>query len=161
MVLIHTTMVYLFAYILWCVWASYQGKEEAYQIVAKRYVKLPTFKVNLHKFWTLQRIIVATGIFTFFLLDLDTIEWYIVIGRITALAVSFILCFSFFHNGFLYMKWNTLEGEKIWPKGFFDSKPESEKQTATFEISFKFRTAMLIFSLLILTTMIIYRNNGF
>lgn len=102
---------------------------------------------NLHPLYFIER-----GIVLFFVW-LQTYNLFIWDRIIFCFAL--ILIHPFFHNGMLYTVRNYLTPEIYKKKWFADKEKGQDKHSAIFEISAKFRIAMLLIGLLLITGVIL------
>ena len=125
-------IVKIIIFLLWCVYASIEGVKEAY-LYHYRNTSTEKKAYELHPLFAEQRSCVLL-IITALSVDL----W---------LLFACIFVFSFFHDGFYYVKRNDLNS-KTYPKRFFD---HSTTSTAKFEFTLITRYALLVLGLAVLT----------
>jgi len=126
---------YSLALILFFAYSIIEGKREAYYYHNSNLLQGKGVKENIHSLFFIQRAIFTTSLL------------FICNNPKSALTmlVSFILIFSYFHNGMYYLTRNKLDKD-IYTKKWSD---ESTSSTAKIEINYKQRTISLIIGLLL------------
>lgn len=106
-------MLISIVYLLWILFAIYEGKREAFYFSCK--IKTTqTFIINEHVMFTIQRIFVVS-----MAILACHVDWLNCILILFSLA----LCFPFFHDGMYYITRHKLDG--IYVKGWFDQSTTS------------------------------------
>ena len=107
--------------ILFCAWAALEGRREA-DYFHFRWKDPMTRVEDEHLIFTIQRSIVAI---------LATVACTLFTGLWGLLGfIPLPLVFSFFHNGYYYVRWNQLD-DSIYQKGWWD-----QSTTTTAKVSF-------------------------
>jgi len=133
-------------FILWQYQAFNEGKEEAMYYAGKYTSYNHLLKLlNEHAFWTRQRMVIACGFIGQYasLTVVFRFDWISVVFMNIYLAMSYILVFSFWHNGSLYVTGNKYADPlkaKPYPGGWKANKDGK----AIFDFNYKTRKGMLI-----------------
>jgi len=144
-------------FLLWQYQAFNEGKEEGMYYSCKYTSKNKVLRtLNEHVFWTRQRIIIATGFVSQYpsIAITEIIDWVSVVFTTTFLGLSYVLVFSFWHNGSLYKTRNiyrNTEKDIPYPGGW----KAHQDGKAIFDFSYKMRKGMLILGWLVFTLFII------
>lgn len=133
-------------FLFWQYQAFNEGKEEGMYYSCKYTSNNKILRaLNEHAFWTKQRMIIATGFISQYTVVATTqlFDWVSMMFLTVYLGLSYILVFSFWHNGSLYTTSNLYrnpEKDIPYPKGWKDDKDGK----ALFDFPYKMRTGMLI-----------------
>lgn len=133
-------------FILWQYQAFNEGKEEGMYYSCKYTSKNKILRtLNEHAFWTRQRMIIATGFVSQYpaIAFSQIMDWVSAIFLTVFLGLSYILVFSFWHNGSLYTTRNIYrnpENDVPYPGGW---KADQDGK-AIFDFPYKIRKGMLI-----------------
>ncbi len=141
----------IIAYILWCVYAYFEGRREGYYYHDAS-ITGSSSKYNIHWIYFLQRGIVLALIE--YNLARDIPVSLIGVCHVLVLFAPFILSFSFIHDGAYYCQRNDLDAT-LYPKRWEDSSTDS---TAFLEFSYKERLKDFILGFAIMIAMFIYEQ---
>lgn len=139
LILIYTTI-----FLLWIVYASYEGFREAYYYF-NTMTSNKSNKKNLHPIFFLQRGMILTMIY--FALNI------VPNNLLNGLMLIFILAlvFPIFHDGFYYLIRHRLD-YMVYQKGFWD---DSTTSTAILEIKVNTRIFMFLIGLALMVLLIL------
>jgi len=112
-------MLISIVYLLWILFAIYEGKREAFYFSCK--IKAPqqqAYKIDEHVMFTIQRTFIAS-----MAILACRVDWL----NSVLVLFSFGLCFPFFHDGMYYLTRHKLDG--IYVKGWFDQSTTSSAKS--------------------------------
>jgi len=144
-------------FFLWQYQAFNEGKEEGMYYSCKYTSKNKVLRIlDEHKFWTIQRMIIATGFISQYpaIAFIEIFDWVSVLFMTVFLGLSYILVFSYWHNGSLYItsnRYRNPEKEVPYPRGW---KADQDGK-AIFDFPYKMRKGMLISGWLVFVLFII------
>jgi hypothetical protein len=133
-------------FMLWQYQAFNEGKEEGMYYSCKYTSKNKVLRaLNEHAFWTKQRALIASGFISQYavIASIQIFDWVSVMFLTAFLGLSYILVFSFWHNGSLYTTSNLYrnpENDIPYPGGWKDDQDGK----ALFDFPYKMRKGMLI-----------------
>jgi len=130
------------AYLLWILFAVYEGKREAFYFSFKMKASLRQQQgfVDEHSMFMIQRA--ATGILTVMSCYIDFLNSIVILFAI-------ILCFPFFKDGMYYVTRQKLDN--LYMKGWLDQSPTAKLHL----LKPIYRTTMFLSSLVLMTYEII------
>jgi len=144
-------------FLLWQYQAFNEGREEGMYYSCKYSSKNKILRLlDEHKFWTIQRMIIATGFISQYpaIAFIEIFDWVSVLFMTVFLGLSYILVFSYWHNGSLYTTSNLYrnpENDIPYPGGW---KADQDGK-AIFDFPYKMRKGMLIAGWLVFVLFII------
>ena len=140
----------LFVYILWILFAIYEGQREALYFSYKMKATLQiqrSLKRDEHVMFTIQRSVVAA---------IASIASYTTLFDCALFIISMAFSFPFFHDGMYYVTRERLDG--IYKKGWFDQSTTSTAKSDKFNFFNPVsRTALFGISILIIAYEIIMK----
>lgn len=110
-------MVIAIVYLLWILFAVYEGKREAYYFSFKMkasVVQKKGFKLDEHAMFTIQRLFVAA------ITCIACFESWL---NCVIILFALMSCFPFFHDGMYYVTRQKLDS--LYKKGWFDQSTTS------------------------------------
>jgi hypothetical protein len=119
-------MAIAIVYLLWILFAVYEGKREAFYFSFKMKSSLTqqkSYKMDEHGMFTIQRLFVAS---------IACIACYNNWVNCIFILLSFMACFPFFHDGMYYVTRQKLDG--IYKKGWFDQSTTSTAKSDKFHL---------------------------
>lgn len=133
-------------FLLWQYQAFNEGKEEGMYYSCKYTSKNKVLRIlDEHAFWTKQRMIIAAGFISQYpsIAFSEVTDWLSVMFMTLFLGLSYVLVFSYWHNGSLYTicnRYRNPENDIPYPGGW-KANPDGK---AIFDFTYTMRTRMLI-----------------
>lgn len=133
-------------FILWQYQSFNEGTEEGMYYSCKYSSKNQVLRtLNEHAFWTRQRMVIGTGFISQYTVIAYTeiFDWISVLFMTVFLMLSYVLVFSFWHNGSLYITRNRYRNPDhgIPYPGGWKANPNGK---AIFDFTYEKRKGMLI-----------------
>ncbi len=148
-----TIIIPIILFAEWQYQANNEGWEEGLYYSAKSYNPMLN-KLDEHVFWTVQRIIIASAFIAQYLTVqlIYSTSFLEAAIKIFVLGISYVLVFSFWHNGSLYITANKFSRNTPYPKGWKDSPNGKAKNDFTYNQ----RLLMFIGGWLLFITLILF-----
>lgn len=147
MIQLYTTIIVpVLLFVLWQMQAFNEGKEEGMFYSCKYKSRNKQLRLmDEHTFWTYQRMIIASGFISQYISALwpSGVDWVGKMAMTLMLSVSYILVFSFWHNGSLYTHVNRYRDPGLeipYPGGW---KADQDGK-AVFDFPWKIRKLLFI-----------------